>query len=188
MAQIGPVSMTEQQIVEAIHKGSRKAMRALYDSLAGYAMATALRYMPHQEEAKDILQESFLKVFSHFNQFKYQGEGSLRAWVQRIVSNEAINQIQKQSRIIYTDTIADQPEEEAEVNLDPVPPKVLNRMIGTLPPGYRMVFNLHVFEDKSHKEIGQILGIKENSSASQYLRAKRMLAKQINEYIKRHEK
>ena len=178
--------MTEQQIVEAINKGSREAMRALYDSMAGYAMSTALRYLPEQEEAKDILQDSFLKVFSHFDQFQYQGEGSLKAWVLKIVSNEAISHLNKQARIIYTDTIADQADEEEEVDVNPVPSKVLNRMIGSLPPGYRMVFNLFVFEEKSHKEIGHLLGIKENSSASQFLRAKRMLAKLINEYKTRH--
>ncbi|MBR7066520.1 MAG: RNA polymerase sigma factor [Prevotella sp.] len=178
--------MTEQQIVEAIKRGSRQAMRALYDSLAGFAMATALRYSPEQEEAKDILQDSFLKVFGHFDQFHYQGEGSLKAWVLKIVSNEAISHLNKQARIIYTDTLADQPEEEEEVDINPIPPKVLTQMIGSLPPGYRMVFNLHVFEEKSHKEIGHLLGIKENSSASQFLRAKRILAKLINEYKTRH--
>ena len=111
-------------------------------------------------------------------------EGSLKAWVLRIVANESINLLRKQSRFTSVNALPDLPE-EGEPDIPPVPPDQLNEMIGKLPAGYRAVLNLYVFEKKSHKEIAQMLGIKENSSASQFLRAKRMLAKMIEDY-KRH--
>ena len=73
--------------------------------------------------------------------------------------------------------------EEAGPDVERVPPQVLTRLIGELPEGYRLVLNMYVFEQLSHKEIAERLGIKESSSASQYLRAKKLLARKINEYI-----
>ena len=83
--------MTEQQIVNGIKNNDRKAMRAMYDLLAGHAMATAMRYLDNRDDCRDVLQEGFLKAFSHMGNFNYRGEGSLKAWFSRIVANESIN-------------------------------------------------------------------------------------------------
>ena len=174
--------MTEHEIVIGVKNRDRKAMRTMYDLLAGHAMATALRYLADREQCRDVLQECFLKAFTRIGDFTYHGEGSLRAWMMRIVANESINRLKRQSQITYLDM--------ADINLpddDPpdiahVPPEAINSMIASLPTGYRIVFNQVVFEHKSHKEIAQALGIKENSSASQLLRAKRLLAKMIHQY------
>ncbi len=171
----------EQKIIKGIADGDRKAMRVLYERLAGYAMAVAQRYLPHNDDAKDVVHDSFVKVFSHIGDFNYRGEGSLKAWVMRIVSNEAINMLRKTAKISFVSEFPDEPDEEPP-DIESIPPEEINRLIGMLPPGYRTVLNLFVFEQKSHKQIAEILGIKENSSASQFLRAKKMLAKLIKEY------
>ena len=179
--------MTEQQIVNGVKNGDRKAMRAMYDLLAGYAMATAHRYLGDRDICKDVLQDAFLQAFTRIGDFSYRGEGSLRAWVTRIAANESINLLKRGQRITFLQTQDVEIPDDEPPDINHVPPEVINRMIASLPPGYRVVFNLYVFEHKSHKEIAQLLGIKENSSASQLLRAKRLLAKMINQYNQEHD-
>lgn len=172
---------TEHHLLERFRQGNHQAQQELYHRFAGTAMAVAMRYVADNEAARDVLQEAFIKVFTHIDKFCYRGEGTLKAWVMRVVSNEAVNWIQRERRISFTSLPEDEePDEEPDVGSVPI--EVLQRMIEQLPEGYRLVFTLYVFEQKSHKEIASLLGIKENSSASQFLRAKRMLARQINEY------
>lgn len=160
-----------------------RAMRLYYDLMASYLTAVCARYITQEEELKDVLQDSFIRIFSAIDMFEYRGEGSLRAWSRRVVVNEALNALRQSkqlSPISYTEQLPDIQEEEPET--DDVPPDVIQRFIRELPVGYRTVFNLYVFEDKSHQEIAQMLHIKESSSASQLSRAKSILAKRINEY------
>ena len=164
-------------------KGDRTAMRRLYDRYAGYALAVASRYIPEHEEVRDVVQDSFLRMLTHLEQFDYKGEGSLRAWVARVVANEAIDHVRRNERFAFVDEMPDDVE-EGEPDVERVPPDVLTQMIGRLPAGYRVVLNLFVFEQMPHKEIARRLGIKEHSSASQFFRAKQMLAKMINDYLK----
>ena len=171
----------EQQLLAKILHGDRKAMADLYHLYAGYATAVTHRYIPHADDARDVLQESFLKVFANIRNFHYKGEGSLKAWMMRIVANEAINILRSNAKVTFTDTFPDEPDDE-NPEVEGVPPDVINRMVSQLPPGYRMVFNLFVFEQKSHKEIASLLGIKEDTSASQFCRAKKMLAKMMKDF------
>lgn len=182
---------TEKQLLEAIHGGERSALRRLYDRYSGYAMAVALRYVPERDEVRDVMQDSFVRILTTIGQFDYRGEGSLKAWVARIVSNNAIDHLRVNSRFLFTDSsgrgydIPDVPDEEdEEPDIGDLPPDTLMEMIGRLPPNYRTVLNLFVFEKRSHKEIARQLGIKENTSSSIFFRAKKMLAKMINEHQK----
>jgi RNA polymerase sigma-70 factor (ECF subfamily) len=172
---------SEKSLLHDILSGNRAAQRELYDRYAGYAMATCLRYIADRDAVKDVMQDAFVKVFTSLSQFDYRGEGSLKAWVTRIAANESLNYVRRNERLAFTDNVPDVPDDE-EPDIGEVPMQVLLRMIGDLPAGYRAVFNLFVFEGMSHKDIARALGIKESSSASQYLRAKRQLAKEINEY------
>lgn len=172
---------TEGRLLARIHKGERKAQQELYHRYAGTAMAVAMRYVADREAARDILQESFIKVFTNVGNFQSRGEGTLKAWVMRVVSNEAINWVRQNQRFTFTE-ITDDEETEEEPDVGKISMEVLQRMVEQLPEGYRIVFNLYVFEQKSHKEIASLLGIKENSSASQFLHAKRILARQIKQY------
>ena len=163
--------------------GDRKAMREAYERYAGYAASVVRRYVADTDAAHDLLQDSFIKVFTRISTFTYRGEGSLKAWILRIVANEALNYVRQNQKITFTDNVPDAPDEEPDVAR--VPSGVLMDMIAQLPPGYRMILNLFVFEGKKHKEIAQLLGIKESTSASQFLRAKRQLAQMITDYLNR---
>ena len=177
---------TEQQLLERILRSEREAQQELYHRYAGSAIAVAMRYIPDREAARDVVQEAFAKIFAGIAKYNYQGEGSLRSWVMRVVSNEAFNWVRKESHFAFADFPEDEtPDEEPDVG--DIDLEVLQRMIEQLPEGCRVVLNLYVFEQKSHKEIARLLHIKESSSASQYLRAKRMLAKSINEYKRKHQ-
>lgn len=177
---------TEKQLLESVCRGDREAMRRLYDRYADYAMAVGLRYVAERDEVRDVLQDSFVKVFTTIGQFSYRGEGSLKAWVARIVSNRAIDHLRSRGRFVQVGAggevadMADDGEEEPDVG--DMTPEVLTELIGRLPTNYRTVLNLFVFEGRSHREIAQLLGVKENTSSSIFFRAKRMLAKMISEY------
>lgn len=174
---------SEKELLDDIKGGSRDAMHRLYERYIGYAMAVALRYVPVRDDAEDVVQDSFIKVFSSISKFQYRGEGALKGWLLRIVANEAISFVRQQNRFSIVDEIPDDVEEDDEPEVERIPPSVLTRMIGELPDGYRLVLNMYVFGQKSHREIAQQLGIKESSSASQYLRAKKLLARKIKEYL-----
>lgn len=177
---------SEKELLDDIKKGDRGALHQLYSRYVGYAMAVGLRYVPDRDNLNDVIQDSFVKILSSVNRFEYRGEGSLKGWILRIVSNEAINFIKQKTKFSFVDEFPDEIEEQ-EPDVDKVPPQILNQIISELPDGYRMVLNLYVFEQKSHKEIAEMLDIKESTSASQYLRAKKLLASKINNYLKNKE-
>ena len=161
-------------------------MRLFYERYAGYLTAVCRRYVPDTADVKDILQEAFLKMFDKVDRFAYRGEGSLRAWASRIVVNDALKWLRCRGRLTFVEDLPDVPEEEAP-EVQRIPPAVLQGFICALPDGYRTVFNLFVFEKKSHREIAEMLGIKEDSSASQFFRARALLSRQIKAYWKEHE-
>ena len=180
---------TEQQLLNAIRSGEREAKRRLYERYSGYAMATAQRYVPDPDEVRDVMQDSFVRILTTIDRFSYRGEGSLKAWVTSIVAHRAIDYLiaKEHQRIVVLDHLPDEPETEEEPDVGRVPPDVLTRLIGQLPAGCRMVLNLHVFEQMPHKEIARLLGVKPETSVSQYSRAKKALAKLIKNYQNTHQ-
>ena len=173
---------TERELLDAIRGGERAAMRRLYERYSRYAMAIGLRYVPNREEMRDVLQDSFVKIITGISRFDYRGEGSLKSWVSRIVANQAINYIRDHERFHFTDEIPDDRIDE-EPDIGEVPDEVLDGLIGQLPANYRVVLNLFVFEQLSHREISQRLGISEHNSAIQFFRAKKALQQMMKEYI-----
>lgn len=161
-------------------------MRLFYERYAGYLTAVCSRYVPDRASAQDILQDAFLQIFDAVPRFEYRGEGSLKAWAARITVNRALKWLRSQGRLRFVEALPELPEEEV-ADVQKVPPAVLQGLIKALPDGYRTVFNLVVFEQKSHKEVASLLGIKEDSSASQFFRARASLARQINQYLKEYE-
>lgn len=127
-----------------------------------------------------------IKIFSSFDKFTWRGEGSLRAWMERVMVNTALQYLRKSDVISQSTPLEEVPEDYEEPDasaVEMIPQAVLMRFIEELPAGYRTVFNLYTFEEKSHKEIAQLLGINEKSSASQLFRAKSVLAKRVKEWI-----
>ena len=178
---------TERELLEAIRVGDRAAMRRLYDRYSRYAMAIGLRYVPNRDEMRDVLQDSFVKIITNISRFDYRGEGSLKSWVSRIVANRAIDYVREHERLQFT---GEMPVDviDSEPDVGEVPDEMLDEMIGQLPANYRVVLNLFVFEQLSHREIAQQLGISEKNSATQFFRAKRALQKMIREYMNKRQK
>ena len=173
----------EQQILNLFKKGDNRAMDKLYMEYADYLTGVCARYISNEDTLKDVLQESLIRIFTQIHQFEYRGKGSLKAWITKVTINEALIQLRKEATFfvpLHESHIADMPDEELET--EGIDSQTLRAFIRKLPPGYRAVFNLFVIEEKSHKEIAEILQIQPNTSASQLLRAKKLLAEMIREY------
>ena len=164
--------------------GDNTATEWIYRKHVRYLSALCSRYITEDEDIKDVLQESFIKIFTSLDSFKYRGEGSLKAWMTKITLNETLKFVRNNSRLPI-DSIDDKDMNIADsdsMETEDIPTDVLHQFIRELPDGYRTVFNLYVIDDKGHKEIAQLLGIKENTSASQLHKAKSMLAQKIKHY------
>lgn len=176
----------ESKVITRAREGDRDAMRQIYDCYSKFLTAVTSRYVPDPRDLHDVLQDGFVKIFTSLDKFEYRGEGSLRAWMRQVMVNEALRRLRdrkKTSTVEYKWDMPDTAQEEDDPPLEEVPEQVIQDMVKALPDGYRSVFNLYVFEQKSHKEIASMLGIGESTSASQLHRAKAILAKKIKEYI-----
>ena len=164
--------------------GDNNATEWIYRKHVRYLSALCSRYITEDEDIKDVLQESFIKIFTSLDSFKYRGEGALKAWMAKITLNETLKFVRNNS-CLPIDSIDDKDTNIADgdsMETEDIPTDVLHQFIRELPDGYRTVFNLYVIDDKGHKEIAQLLGIKENTSASQLHKAKSMLAQKIKHY------
>lgn len=173
----------ELQLLCLVKQGDAMAMKTVYSTYIRYLAAICSRYIVNNEDVKDVLQDSFLKIFSGIASFEYRGRGSLKGWITKITVNETLKFIQKNNRFEFVEISEqehDKPDEEPDV--DALPSSVLFNLIRELPDGYRTIFNLYVIENKSHKEIAKLLDIKESTSASQLHRAKSLLATKIRQY------
>ena len=177
------------QLITDIKNGDRSAMSDLYRRYIGYLRALCSRYVTDDDDVNDILQSCFIKIFTSMDRFQYRGEGSLKAWISRIAVNESLRFLSRNRKEeAFKDSVSKMDDgygEEAEPEVEDIPADVLQQMIRELPDGYRSVFNLYVLEEMSHKEIAGLLGITESTSASQFHRAKKILAGKIREYSKR---
>lgn len=181
--------MEEQELAERCRQGDNLARKELYEHYAGRMLAVCLRYAGDRETAEDLMHDGFLKLFDSFGKFTWRGEGSLRAWMERVMVNMVLQYLRKNDVMRQSAALDNVPEtyEDPEAStVDAIPQKVLMRFISELPIGYRTVFNLFVFEEKPHKEIAKILGINEKSSASQLTRAKAALVAKVREWMKKN--
>jgi RNA polymerase sigma-70 factor (ECF subfamily) len=175
----------DEQIVKDCIAGKRQAQKLLFETFAPVMLGVCMRYCHDRDEAEDILQEAFIKVFQNIHSFR--GEGSLAGWIKRVIVNHAINYINKRNKIARHEKIDEIRETEIlDFNEtvefpDEYNPALLLKLIQDLPEGYRTVFNLHIFEDYGHKEIARILGITENTSKTQLFKARRWLKNKIEE-------
>lgn len=179
----------EQELIESSIRGDTDSRRAIYSRHVQYLSAVCSRYITDPSDVKDVLQEAFIKIFQSLGRFEWRGEGSLRSWMTRIVVNESLKLLRNNRKLdifVATPELPDVPDDDGddgEISVENVPPEAVHSMIRELPDGYRTVFNLFVIEGRSHREIAEMLGISEATSASQFHRAKRILAKRIREYV-----
>ncbi len=184
------VQHSEQYIVKLLEQRPEEAFRLIYDLYATKLVGIAYRYIGDKDVAKDILQDAVCRAYQKRETFKYQQVGGLWGWLKKIVVNLSLNHLKSfgvKNMDRYEEDSYDIVEEEEDDSIDmlaAIDGKVLYDMIAELPEGYRMVFNLYAVEGYSHKEIAQQLGIAERSSSSQYFRAKKLLKKRIEQWIR----
>jgi RNA polymerase sigma-70 factor (ECF subfamily) len=171
--------MTDEEIIDGCIKKKALAQKELYDKYSKRMMGVCLRYCDNQEEGEDILQNGFVHVFEKIESFK--GTGALEGWIRKIIVNTALTHLRKNKKLEQNTDLDELDlvmEDQSQLG-DGFAAKELLKIIQTLPPGFRTVFNLHAIEGYSHKEIGDMLGITEGTSKSQYSRAKTYLQKII---------
>ena len=171
-----------QQLVKDCLKGKAKAQRELYELFSEQMLGICYRYTKSLADAEDILQDGFVKVFKYLQQ--YRSDGELGAWIRRIMVNTAINYLKQNSKYQYdlsfTDvTMHPVSEDNPQLRLQA---KELANLVRQLPTGYQTVFNMHAIEGYTHVEIGEILGISEGTSRSQYMRARNLLINWIEKH------
>ena len=171
-----------QQLIRDCQRGKVLAQKQLYERYAAEMMGVCYRYTKSAEDAEDVLQEGFMKVFANLGQF--EGKGELGAWIRRIMVNTSINYLKKhvhyRMEMVFTEPAMHPVSQETpDIHLDA---KELAAMIRQLPTGYQTVFNLHAIEGYTHVEIGRMLGVSENTSRSQYMRARNLLCSWIQQH------
>ena len=167
--------MTEETMLTGCLENNAAAQEALYMRLSPKMLGVCYRFAKNREDAEDMLQEGFIKVFAQIHQ--YRNEGALEGWIRRIVVHTCINILKKNKKfsdsvdITYANSIGIREETIPSI----MQAKQVVECIRLLPVGYRTVLNLYAVEGYSHKEIGDMLDIEESTSRSQYTRAKAML-------------
>ena len=172
-----------KNIIKGCLSGSRRDQELLYRRHAARLYAVCLQYSGNDDEARDILQEGFIKVFE--NLIHYKHEGSFEGWMHRIMVNTALEKFRSKHNLFRVDDIDQIQEPDADPDNDDysgLEAVDLMEIIRELPPKYRMVFNLYAIEGYSHKEIGRMMNISEGTSKSNLSRARIILQKKVNLY------
>ncbi len=175
-------NITESDLIHGCMEGNRRMQEELYRRFSPRMYAVCLRYAGNAEEAEDILQEGFIKVFKKLGSFR--GDGSFEGWIRRIFVNTAIEHFRRKR---YLQPVTEKEESTLEGKslsaLDGLAEKDILALVQELSPGYRTVFNMYVVEGYTHKEIGDMLGISEGTSKSQLSRAKVILQDMVKQFI-----
>ena len=174
-----------KSLVERIRNNDQQAMSELYQRYVGRLSSVCYRYVPADSDAKDVLQNSFVKIFKAMHNFEYRDEPSFEGYLVKVVVNESLRFLQNRKRLLFVDLdeAASIQENDEEPEPESVSADELHQMISELPDGYRTVLNLYVFEGYPHKKIAEFLGIKETTSSSQLFKAKWKLARKIKDLM-----
>lgn len=173
---------SDDKLIKDCLSGNKQAQYELYQRFSGVLFGICLRYVRNRAEAEDLLQEAFIKIFSRLHSFGFKG--SFEGWLKRLVVNLAINFRRDNLKQLFVSTRADLPEPENDEETDTaemisLPQQKLLQMIQSLPDGYRLVFNLYVFENLSHQQIAGMLEISENTSKTQLMKARKKLKNMV---------
>ena len=171
---------TDEALVKACIQGNMAAQKKLFDKYSRVMMGLCLRYASCIEEAEDLAQDGWMKVFERIHSFRF--EGSLEGWIKRIMINTSLDYLRRNKQL--TQSIDGSSENHSSMHTDAeafsrLSAKELLAIIRQLPAGYRSIFNLYAIEGFSHKEIAAMLNVSESTSKSQYIRAKACLQKML---------
>lgn len=170
--------MEEGEIVKRCQANDAEAQRILYEKYADKMYGICFRYLSEETSAEDAVTEGFLKVFEKIQYFEYRGKGSLTGWIKRIVVNESLMILRKRKHKLVDIDCSSEKENGQNIDQSLLEEDIISE-IRKLPKGYRTVFNLYAIEGYSHKEIGEKLGISENTSKSQLSKARASLMKSL---------
>jgi RNA polymerase sigma-70 factor (ECF subfamily) len=177
---IDPLPVNEEQLIQGCLRRDRIAQKQLYDTFSPKMYPLCCRYVKDPSDAEDILVVAFTHILERISQFR--GDGSLEGWIKRTVINEALNFLRKKKNMFLTTALEEKAFDIASPHhSDHLEEEDLLAMIGELPPGYRVVFNMYSIDGYSHKEIAEHLHISENTSKSQLSRARVFLQKLLAE-------
>lgn len=173
--------METQQLLNECLKGKKEAQHQLYNKYAAAMLGLCYRYTKSYEDAEDVLQDGFIRVFTHLHQFKQEGE--LGAWIRRIMVNAALTYLNKHSRYrkeMNVDEMVLHPvsDDNPDIKLET---KQLVETIRQLPVGYQTIFNLVAVEGYDQTEVAELLKMNTNTVRSRYSRAKTILIKMLQE-------
>jgi RNA polymerase sigma factor (sigma-70 family) len=175
----------ESTLVEACKQGKPAAQKTIYDKYSHKMLGLCCRYIADVMQAEDVMITGFVKVFEKVESFK--NEGSFEGWIRKIMVNEALGYLRKHKNIYLTVGIDDLYQEPTYVpESTTLETEDLLKLVQRLPEGYRTVFNLYAIEGYNHKEIGEMLGISENTSKSQLSRARNLLKRYLLETEKKN--
>jgi RNA polymerase sigma factor (sigma-70 family) len=180
-------NISETDLIRECIAGSRNMQEELYRRFAPKMYAVCMRYANNADDAQDLLQEGFIKVYRNLE--KFRAEGSFEGWVRRVFVNTSIEHFRRKHTLYSITEKEESVIEDSDITaLDNLAEKDIIGLIQELSPGYRTVFNMYVVEGYSHKEIGNILGISEGTSKSQLARAKAILQKKVKERLEENRK
>ena len=178
--------MTDIEIIKGCIKDDVLCQKSLFNRYASPLLGICMRYARNKEDAEDILQDSFIKIFKKISQFK--GEGSFEGWMRRVVVNTALKKytVTRYSKEFSVEEVKDTtvPDNNDVPAFNHLTEKDLLVLIHNLPDGYRIIFNLYVIEGFQHDEIANMLGIQPGTSRSQLVKARQMLQREIIEIQK----
>lgn len=163
----------EISLIEACIKGDNKAQRKLYEKHAPVMYAICLRYMTNEDEAKDALQDGFIKAFTHLHAFRFTG--SFQGWLKRIFVNASLELIRKRRQHFDVDEITPTEDQADFIETGTLDVDRMMSLVQKLPQGYRTVFNMYVVDGYSHKEISEELNISESTSKTQLFKARKQM-------------
>jgi RNA polymerase sigma factor (sigma-70 family) len=178
----------QSQLLNACLKGHRSAQKRLYELFARKMMGTCLWYARNREEAEEILQDGFMRVFTYLK--GYKGEGSLEGWIKKIMINIALTRYRNKTKSMHVVELNPDRHERTDdfINYGRYDEQLLLKLVQTLSPRYRMVFNLYVFEGMKHREIAELLHISEGTSKSNLSEARIILQRALLEKTRRASK
>lgn len=174
------MSISEEELIAGCKANKRELQKALYQRFSAKMLMVCLRYTKNRQEAEDVLQDGFVKLFTNIGQ--YNGSGSFEGWIRRIMVNTALEAVRKRKLDYSSDDIqnfSNDPVSELDA-MSKIALDDLLSLIRDLPSGCQLIFNLYVIEGFNHKEIAEKLSVSEGTSKSQLARARQLLQEKIN--------
>jgi RNA polymerase sigma factor (sigma-70 family) len=173
---------SEDKLIKDCLSGDRHAQYELYQRFSGVLFGICLRYTRNRAEAQDLLQEAFIRIFAKLESFGFKG--SFEGWLKRLVINQAINFRRDNLKHLFVNSYADPPELMNDDDSEPFSASSISgdrllQMVQSLPDGYRLVFNMYVFENLPHLQIAEMLEISENTSKTQLMKARNKLKQMV---------